>query len=178
MKSLYGTTDDEPEPFTEKKVPAPPPPVKPATAAAAGPRSGKKIGVKVLGLINLILLVIIIGFQVKIVFWQTNITTSLKRLENEVNQEKLQRIELGSNLLKKIEEASTQPVPPPAAVSAIYHANQPAAVYAKPNAKSKQITKLKKGQEVTVEEQDGVWRKVSIGSKSGWVNMKYLTKTK
>jgi hypothetical protein len=145
-------------------------------AGAPSSRSGKKNGVKILGTINLILLAVIIGFQVKIVLWQTGITDSLKRLENEVNQEKIQRVELGNDLLKKIEETTAPAVPP--AVSAAYRTNQPAALYAQHNAKSKQLAKLKKGQEVTVEGEEGPWRKVSGDNKSGWVHSKYLTKTK
>jgi hypothetical protein len=123
--------------------------------------------VAILCIINLVLLVLILGFQVKIMLWQSGITASLKKLENEVNQEKVQRAELGDNLLKKIDELTPAKEAAAAVPPATLAGNT--TVYAKPNAKSKVAGKLKKGQTVTVSEKQGEWRKISWDGKSGWV---------
>jgi uncharacterized protein YgiM (DUF1202 family) len=136
-----------------------------SAAAKVDPAAKGRQLVTILCTANLALLAIIIVFQIKIVSWQSSITTTLRKLETEVNQEKVKRTELGDNLLKKIDELT-------AAQPARATADTP--VLAQPHVKANVIGQLKKGDMVTVEESPGEWRKISWNGKSGWVKAGWL----
>jgi hypothetical protein len=142
------------------------------TKGPAEPPSGNRKAIFLVGIINLALLAVIIGFQVKIVVWQTAISSSLKRLEEEVNTEKLQRVALGNDLLRKIEDATS-----PSTASGNFVTTQPAIIYSQPSVTSKIVASLKKGQEITGGPESGGWQQITTNGKSGWVNKKFLKKS-
>lgn len=135
---------------------------------------------RIVGVVNLALLVAVIAMQFLIINWQRDVSSSVAQLQEEVKLEKQQRIELGRDLLGKIEGViqqkgiSTQS----AAVSdgrTVYMTTSKINLRKGKSAKTKLVMKLKKGGIVTHKGASGVWVNIAVGSKSGWVMKKYIS---
>ena len=161
-----------PKPAPKAPKPAPKAPEPAADTDVYGDPPTK--GSKALGLINLLLLLVVIAFQVRIILWQQGINRSVKELEDEVNKEKVERVELGNKLLEQIEKIEARPAGGAAAGVSVYKVSTKLTLRSSASRKGRKITTVARNAYVSALGDKGNWQKVKYGTKTGWLSKKYL----